>query len=211
VLSRDESVTVTVSEGGVQGTQTEVTWRFSDADKKWRVSLASNFIALETEAYASRADFIERYGEVLRATAKYIEPTFVTRIGLRYIDQIHGEPLSRIETLIRPELLALVGTSLRQNIKRTMSQVICDTAEGRLIARWGLQPRNTTHDPGMVKAIGEESWILDFDVFDDVSRKPHPFDTAELEAILMQLASRAYTFFRWAVTPSFIQTYGGSV
>ena len=39
--------------------QSEAIWRFTDANNHWRVSLASNFVALDTSKYVSRQDFLE--------------------------------------------------------------------------------------------------------------------------------------------------------
>src|SRR5436190_338463 len=45
--------------GTPQTPQTQTTWRFSDPDNAWRVSLASNFLAIETTKYVSKADLVE--------------------------------------------------------------------------------------------------------------------------------------------------------
>ena len=65
-------------------------WRFLDKSKQWRVSLATGFVSLETRFYQSRLDIIERTHTIVHALSATIKPGMTTRIGVRYVDQIHG-------------------------------------------------------------------------------------------------------------------------
>ena len=65
-------------------------WRFFDTKTQWRVSLTTDFIALDTRAYTSRQDFIKRIGSIAHALTETINPRIMNRIGVRYIDRIHG-------------------------------------------------------------------------------------------------------------------------
>ena len=42
-------------------------WRFSDLERNWRITLTPEFITLDTRAYQNRADFSERFEEILQA------------------------------------------------------------------------------------------------------------------------------------------------
>lgn len=103
----DQQNTIMVVSGGVPATANEsravVHWRFADeaANFKWRVTLAHDFIALETRAYESRQDFMERLETILQTLGETLAPTHMMRFGMRYIDQIKGEPMARIDTLLQ--------------------------------------------------------------------------------------------------------------
>jgi uncharacterized protein (TIGR04255 family) len=65
---------------------------------------------LETHAYESRTDFLERLKTILQALEETLAPTHMTRFGIRYIDQIKGEPLTRIATLLRDEVIGVANS-----------------------------------------------------------------------------------------------------
>ena len=71
-------------------TSDEVIWRFIDENRHFggSLSVTSTFLTLKTRKYASRADFIERLDKVLTALYQTLKPTHVTRVGVRYIDQV---------------------------------------------------------------------------------------------------------------------------
>ena len=55
---------ITVTPSGIaaqSGSEGVVHWRFSDQARDWRITLTPEFITLETHAYKSRDDFIERF------------------------------------------------------------------------------------------------------------------------------------------------------
>src|SRR5260221_4763816 len=82
VLRREQALGVVFS--NIPGTpltpQTQTTWRFSQPDNSWRVALAPNFLAIETTAYKSSADFVERAKLVVDALGEYINPQVVDRM-----------------------------------------------------------------------------------------------------------------------------------
>ena len=65
-------------------------WRFLDKSKQWCVSLTTGFVSLETRFYQSRLDIIERTHTIVHALSATIKPGMTTRIGVRYVDQLHG-------------------------------------------------------------------------------------------------------------------------
>lgn len=186
----------------------QMIWRFTDEDGAWQVSLTSNFVSLDTKAYASREDFFTRLDAVLAALAKHVGPRTVDRVGVRYIDRITGDALERINSLIRPEMLGIAATTVRESARHALSDnlfAVPDTS-AQLLARWGFMPKDTTIDPAAVEVLSVPSWILDLDMF---RHKPGSFSPAETAAEARSFAERIYTFFRWAVTDDFLKLYGG--
>ena len=63
------------------------TYRFFTAERDWQISLAKNFIAFACTAnYKDYEDFSERLKKILELFDKIYEPSYFTRIGLRYRD-----------------------------------------------------------------------------------------------------------------------------
>jgi uncharacterized protein (TIGR04255 family) len=182
-------------------------WRFIDRSGAWTVSLAPNFVAIETTRYTSRADFFARFGEVLDRVAAHFEPSLVERVGVRYIDRIENEALEEIASLVRPEVAGVLQTPLRAAAMHALSEHIFEVEGARLLARWGILRANRTVDPAAIEPIEEPSWLLDLDMF-KVGKQA--FDRATIIGEARSYAERIYCFFRWAVTPAFLARYGGA-
>src|SRR5271166_72026 len=189
------------------GTEVVVHWRFSDLARDWRITLSPEFITLETRAYQSRNDFLERFERILQALEDTLAPKLVTRFGMRYIDQIIAEQEFQIDKLLRSEVLGVAG-SLGVTAKQLLTELFVPAEPGDLLARWGKLPANTTVDPNLLPPLQEESWLLDLDVS---KTQELSFDAAYLVATAKSAAERVYAVFRWMVTDEFLRAYGGEV
>jgi uncharacterized protein (TIGR04255 family) len=207
VLRLDEGHDILIGPEGVQNQVVKI-WRFFDIEEAWRVSLGSEFLALETTNYTSRDDFVERFDRLLQALSNHIAPQTVDRLGLRYIDRIHGEAYSQLNSLIRREVAGVLGTELGAYAQQAVSESVFKVPEEpwSMLARWGKLPAHATIDPNVLEPIDVESWILDLDVFHQEAR---PLDVQELTAQARHFAERIYTFFRWSVTEEFLIRYRG--
>lgn len=207
VLRQEHTQGIQFGHEGVGVAPKQIAWRFSDVGETWRLSLAPDFVALETTAYASRNDFVDRMQVLLEAVAEHIGPAVVLRIGLRYIDRITGKDIDDIATFVRPEMLGIANTSLSQHVRHALSETLLDVPDGaaQLLARWGRLPAGAMVDPNAIEPIPEPSWILDIDMF---STQQCPFAADQLVADFGRFAERLYTFFRWTVTDQFLSHYG---
>lgn len=195
-------------EGGPVEARSNTMWRFHDAAGNWTITLAPDFLALETTRYASRNDFLDRFRRVLDALVANVDPKVIDRLGIRYIDRVVGENLTDLPQLVRPEVCGVLSTSLNSSVVQSISETIFILPDdaGQVLARWGLIPAGRTIDPATVDAIGDSSWLLDVDAFQAKTRE---FD---IEVVLQHakvLAERIYSIFRWAVTDEFLRRYGG--
>ncbi|MDH3598135.1 MAG: TIGR04255 family protein [Candidatus Tectomicrobia bacterium] len=210
VLRQEKTQGVVLGPQGVASTQSSVVWRFRDIDEKWRLSLAPDFIAIETISYTSRNDFLYRFQLALDGIVDHIGPKIVDRLGLRYIDRIEGQDLEDINDLVRPEMVGILATPMASQAEQSVHEAILNVPESnaKLRARWGQVPPNSTVDPAAIEPKSTPSWLLDLDMF---STKPLDFDTANLMMHARVYAERIYTLFRWAVTDEFLQRYGGEL
>lgn len=207
VLRPEMTKGVLLGPQGVAAMPEQTTWRFADVDGAWRVSLAPDFMALETTAYRSRRDFLERLKEAVEALDEHIQPKVIDRLGVRYIDRITGESAKEIARLVRPEIGGLATTALAPHVQHAISEVLLSVGEqSAMVARWGRLPPNATVDPAAMEPVAAPSWILDIDMF---SRESTRFDPEQIMEKAAAFAERSYAFFRWAVTDEFLRRYGG--
>ncbi|MFO1422968.1 MAG: TIGR04255 family protein [Candidatus Competibacteraceae bacterium] len=88
-------------------------YHFITPDRAWRISLASEFLALTCANYEKWEDFQPRMMAGLETVAKLYSVTYWTRLGLRYRDLINREEIGLIDVPWR-ELLApfLLGATI---------------------------------------------------------------------------------------------------
>lgn len=208
VLRPEQNRNVVFPPQGVIDARENTIWRFQGANGAWRVTLAPDFLALQTSLYTSRNDFLERLRGVLKALVAHVNPGMIDRLGVRYIDRVTGENLSDLPQLVRPEVSGILSTALASHTQHSISEslFVLPDAAGQVMARWGLVPALGTVDPAAVEAIDEPSWLLDIDAFQAETKEIH------VEAVVQQareFSERIYSVFRWAVTNEFLRRYGG--
>jgi uncharacterized protein (TIGR04255 family) len=183
-------------------------WTFSDAEKNWRVALASDSVSLETGQYTNRDDFLARWTTALGVVERVFNPQIALRVGIRYIDRVMGQPFGSIEDLVRKDILGVATREIRQHVRHALTEATLATDEGEMLLRWGILPANATIDPGLLPPVSEMSWLLDIDVYSGEQRS---FLSMELEKCFRALAERAYSVFRFMTTERFLTTYGAEV
>lgn len=210
ILRQEMTQGFVIGPQGVVPAQSQAVWRFSDVGGHWRVSLAPDFIALETIAYSSRDDFLERFQVALRALGEHFGPKIVDRLGVRYVDRVIGQDVNDIDKLIRSEMIGVLATPMAAYAQEALSESLFGVPDtgAHLRARWGKVPPHGTVDPAAIEPVETSSWILDLDMFSAESRS---FDVEDLIAEARRYAERIYTVFRWAVTEEFLRRYGGEL
>ncbi|WP_419919895.1 TIGR04255 family protein [Candidatus Poriferisocius sp.] len=204
-LRREEELQVEIGPTGIQTQQPGIVWRFTDEDN-WEVALAPEFLALATNSYTGRADFLDRLGFLLEALGAWINPRKVRRLGVRYIDRVGEEHIDSIGQLVRPEVLGPMTVSDPSGVRLQHSLTDCHyqfSDETAMRARWGFLPPKATFDPA-IDPIESSSWILDL----DVSHGERPFDPIAIQGQVQLFSDRIYRYFRWATTDQFIATFG---
>ncbi|AFY91112.1 TIGR04255 family protein [Chroococcidiopsis thermalis] len=210
ILQPEQTQGLVLSSQGLMPTTPQITWRFIDTEGNWRVSLAPDFMALETTAYTSRSDFLLRLQNLLSAFGEHIKPKTIERFGIRYINRLTNLAVEDVSKLLRPEITGIVTAEFGENIRQTINESLFDIpgGEDRMIARWGLMPAGATFDPDAIEPITQSSWILDLDM--SLSKK-RDFSVGLLIGEAQRFTERIYTFFRWAVTDDFLQYFGGKL
>lgn len=210
ILQPEQTHGVVIGPQGITQISPKNIWRFVDASGNWRVSLAPDFLAIETTSYLSRSDFLVRLEKILTALNEHVKPQIVERFGLRYVDRLKGEDIIDLSSLVRTEVAGIIPTEFGNQIYQNISESLFKLTEGQeqISARWGLLPANATIDPSAIEPVDEPSWVLDLDM-SFVERREFSVENLMLDA--QKFAERIYTFFRWAVTDDFLRRFGGEV
>lgn len=209
ILRPERQLGVMVGPGGIQPQDAGTVWRFETKDPDaWQVTLAPTFVSLSAKRYTRRSDLLARLTVVLQALEAWLSPDVCDRIGIRYVDRISGDSLSRLSKLVRPEVLGVAGDDAalgNVEVVHALSDSIFRLDEStELRARWGTLPARATYDPG-IEPSHERSWVLDLDHY---TSKPEDFNLAAIGGKAADLCERIYTFFRWVVTDEFLTEFG---
>lgn len=213
LIEEGREVVLTVTPEGVSSAPSGPrVWKLTSADGTWRVSFGRSSVSIETTAYVRRSDFAAKLEEAWLALARVAEPPYVERIGVRYVNRLlEKKHLEVLPSLVRPEILGVLMPSTGDHkLLSSLSEALYELPDGAAVrARWGLIPANNSFDPTIAPA-STESWVLDLDAFRGGSpgnRIPSADVRVEVEA----LALRAYQFFRWSVTDTYLTTFGGEL
>lgn len=206
---RDErAVNITMGPEGVSQTVGDRQWQLLDQKGEWVVNLAPTFVSLETSAYTSRTDFLERLRTVLVALRGTTGPIQLSRIGVRYTDGVRGdEIIQKLPTFLTPVAQGPLAFQLLEGQQLTASASQAYFAlpnETQILVRWGQVPANASFITD-VPAAPEPSWYLDI----DASRDDLELDDDLVIESAEQLCQHAYGVFRSMVTQEFLAFHGG--
>lgn len=184
-------------------------WRLRTIDRHWTVTLSAGSLAIETDQYDNRAEFIGRFTEMCAAFIDVIGTSIVSRLGVRYTNQTR-EPNLTFEELVgffRPEVRG--GLSVPRGeafVRYALNDALFVVGNQNVQGRWGILPENSQFDPGL-PAVPYSSWFLDIDCY---SEQEIEMTVAALEGEAAQLSRRAYGLFRWLVTAEFMTHFGAT-
>jgi uncharacterized protein (TIGR04255 family) len=165
-------------------------------------------VSYDIGPYERRQQFRDDLSRVFGALADALGPILVGRLGVRYVNRIDdASHLNDLDQLVRKALLGpLSAPAQARALVHTLTQSLYDlpNASAQLQVRNGLVPPGALIDP-LVAAVGGPSWVLDLDAFTTDA----PPLSEELADHARQLATVAYNYFHWAMTPQALTTFGG--
>jgi uncharacterized protein (TIGR04255 family) len=174
----------------------DTTYNFRSEDSKWQLSLNKEFIALATTEYERYESFKERIKEALEIFEQLYQPSFYSRIDLKYQDLIIRSNLGLEQNKTWADLLPnhiaseLHTPEISESIKAFIKNWEIDINSDKLQFKHGLV---MAQDPE--KGIRELAYLLDADFFTEaVTRKE------DVWHILDQFKESAGRLFRWSIT-----------
>lgn len=183
--------------------------RFSDPEDNWTVVLTPESVTLETRAYGDFDDFLGRLREVLQALIHAVNPTAVTRIGLRYVNELRPGH-ANWAAVVRPELL---GPFLVPEIAQAATQagqvIVLQYPEGQVInVNHGFVPNGSTVQPrpGQPPPM-EPFYVIDFDAYREFPRLGLPkMNPNQICGWAQEFHDAVSQMFRWSITEEFHAT-----
>lgn len=122
---------------------------------------------------------------VINKSRPFLDTDFITRLGLRYINEVHIED-GKLDGWIREELIAPVVEGIYGPVDRFLQEVRGTTKSGKYTFRHGIAGLDEDKP---------DRYTIDFDFFKE---------NVEFDAVL-QLVSEfnkeSFRFFLWAIGP----------
>ena len=147
--------------------------QFISADGQWKISMTKGFIALSTYGYTRWEEFAQRLDRVLAAFIETYHPSWLTRVGLRYVNAFRREALG-LEDMLWKELITpgFLGLMAEPDAQETafLKQELTATFQTP-----GGAKANVKSGPGLLRKINnrtretteEKVFMLDLDLYMD--------------------------------------------
>jgi uncharacterized protein (TIGR04255 family) len=203
-------------EAGAKGSsmksnQVQESWRFADVEDNWAVTLAPDFITLETRTYNDFEDFVQRLTKLVAALMYVFKPSIILRIGLRYMNEIRSSAWVNGDwrATIHPVLLGPVGTEIFSGGSvQSLNQINFVSEDSRgLNLQYGLLPAGTIVTPKQGSEPGSDAFFyLDIDVFQEFAPRTMLLGHASIDAKVQDFHGDIWRIFRWAVTPEYVSS-----
>ena len=192
-LSREQEADFQIGARGVAVHETAPVWRLSDAEEKWewRVSIAVDFVSLETTRYREFDFFAEKLHYVIDAVRRTLQPSPSVRLGLRKVNDFTHPSVRRPsdwKRWLRPEFLGLLAAPAETpDPFFGFADARYSNDEGVLAVRHGLPVE------------GDLTYRVDLDYFTD-----RPYEVAADSGLVEHLKTFSdgiTSFFHWILTP----------
>ncbi|MBN3885861.1 MAG: TIGR04255 family protein [Nostoc sp.] len=174
----------------------ELTYQFKSEDLSWQLSVDKSSITLVTNKYEKYEIFIERFKSAIEIFEKIYNPSFYSRIGLRYRDLIIRSKLNItnrtwVELIPRHIASELYTPEIEESIINFIKNFQLRTEFGQVNFNHGLvQVRD------IEKNIDETAYLLDADFFTE-----EKIEKGESVWKIFEKSNRtARNLFRWSIT-----------
>jgi uncharacterized protein (TIGR04255 family) len=157
----------------------ESAYVFSSKDKKWTLSVKPASISLETSQYSSYTDFKTNLKKITAAAKDFIESSFYTRIGLRYIDIIEFD--TPLDAWLNKDIIAPLAAGKYGQVARTWHIMRGVTNNTSYTFQYGVREEE------------KQEFTLDFDFYQESVESDKAIDTID------SLHKESLKLFRWCL------------
>ena len=188
---------------------TDKVFRFLSEEKDWQISLAKNFISLACgRNYKNYTDFKERSKMVLQTCCEIYDPSYFTRVGLRYRDIANRTYLPHmkkgVETFIPEHIFPELSTSIAADIKSL--EKVSQFNDGNVKANVVHVLSEVSGRFGQNQLANENSYIIDVDCF--VENKIEGINNVLTKCDIFNQLS--WNIFQWSITDDLREAMEGS-
>jgi uncharacterized protein (TIGR04255 family) len=191
LLETREAVRIEISKG--ETTERAVVYEFVSTDHRWKLSLASDFIAVSTQDYIRWEEFREHLASSLEYLFRHYTPAIFLRIGLRYANLIDRKKLGLDQLswheAIRPSLVGILSEPVipAADVAELTGTIGVRLNEGFVTVRHGLiQPSELDHTV----------YLIDSDFY---TEKPTPADAKDALRLADEFNAESGRVFRWCI------------
>jgi len=169
-------------------------YSFLTEDEKNKINLTRTFIALSTINYHVWEEFRSMLENILKIFVDIYNPSYYSRIGLRYIDIITRSELGLKDvdwnSLLKPHVLGIISDPyVGKNVEDYESKYLIGLEDGESIVR--IISKLINNEP-----TNEDLFVIDSDFFG--TQKIAPNNVMEL---LNFYNTRASRLINWAILP----------
>ncbi len=173
---------------------------FKSSSEKSKVALGINYVSFSTQEYTHWHAFEGTVRTSLETLKKSYGTIFVSRIGLRYINELNSRntgfsTIEEILTVLNADLTHLAFTNTWNLPKRAIHQLSLEDNTYELTIRLAFEK--------MPKPVV----LLDFDYF-ILNGVPEELDINETMKKLDDFHKNCYNAFRWCIREEHLQVFG---
>lgn len=201
-FAEEQKFSIEVSVDASTRTDEVRTFRFTSADSRWSVQLATDSVTLELsrpDGYLGFVEFRDRMESVWNYALQVIRPTRIVHQGLRYIDHFDWTDVQpeQWSAFIRPELAGLLAEpAIASRIQHTLTDTRIEIDDTTVFAfKYGLVRTGPNNVLG---------YLLDSDCY-----TANPSDMT-LDGVLERFDAfhdEIHKVFRWAVTEAALNRF----
>jgi uncharacterized protein (TIGR04255 family) len=178
--------------------------RFASEHGTWLINVGTGWISLETTAYETWVGFRARLADFLAAVPVQVRPSRVTRVGLRFIDQLQAPDLA-LPTDWRPYIdSGLIGAEnslvFDPRLVQGLQQLAFRIDDSGINMRHGYIRNDEDAD-------FPSTYVLDSDIFTTTEQ---PFDVSAILERLDRYHDWAWNLFRRSITSAGVELLGGA-
>lgn len=187
--------------------------RFSDRERGSAIALTSGSVSVQTTCYKSWPIFREVVGTAVALAGRLLRPNGVTRLGVRYIDEIrvpaedpHWEDWLNV-SILPPAFQMMSERGWRGLVWNGVAQYRIGDDDQNLLLRYGPQDGFAVNPDGPLRRPGTRPdgpfFMLDFDASWQPGTIPR-WDTEELVSRCDDLRDPIKVLFNDVVTPRLV-------
>lgn len=162
---------------------------FETADGSRSISLGAGFVAVTERDYVDWESFKRNVDLALDALCEIYQPSFFSRVGLKYVDQIDRRALGLGGAAWSDLFVDAVS-----GIASADAEIVSGLVQAQTIARFGLDSVDNSAVLLQTAITGDDTFVIDADFFSE-TRKDRD-GVAEALAVFNVEAGR---LFRWAI------------
>lgn len=189
--------------------------RMMNRERTWTISMSSESVAIETSRYQRYERFANQLDWVLERVHEHVGIPAVTRLGLRYIDEIvveGAEELADWKPWITGDLLAgglIDGYQTQEYLATAVLEVADDQ---RMTVRYGRVRQPVVDPNGPLRILSSPTgpyFLLDLDSYWEPSTDEfREFNPEEVREVTMRLHDPVRDIFERAITDELREQFG---